>query len=452
MKKFFIFGLLSIQFNVFSQTLNFYRELGYSLSRDNNYGTARFEAMSGAFSALGGDISAFGVNPAGSAIAIKSVASASLSSDNTDYSAQYYGNSDVSRFDNFNFSQAGGILIFDTNSTQWNRFAVTLNYRLKNDFGSFYQVKGNSEFLYNIDHFNDTSNPKNEFDGAIGQEYSVEEIGKSSVFNVGISAVYQDKLFVGSSLNFHNFNLNRIAFLTEENDDISGNILLAENLVDSFVQGNGFSLSLGFIYKFNQNIRIALAYESPTWYNEITEDYLDELSLSDVPNLNIPEGFDAFEEGLLYQFKSHSRLTAGAAYILGKQGLISFDYTYKNYPNIKYTDNSAFFIEDNQNFASQYRAVQLFNIGAEWRFDNLSVRGGYHYEKNPNQLIALGGSTNKDNIRGLSAGLGYNFGNMKVDLSYNKFENQEFESLYNSGDIILNNNTSRVSGTVTFSL
>ena len=40
-------------------------------AQDNFNGTARFRAMSGAFGALGGDLSAINVNPAGSAIFTK---------------------------------------------------------------------------------------------------------------------------------------------------------------------------------------------------------------------------------------------------------------------------------------------------------------------------------------------------------------------------------------------
>ena len=41
---------------------------GLRFSQDNVTGTARFRAMSGAFGALGGDLSSLNVNPAGSAV------------------------------------------------------------------------------------------------------------------------------------------------------------------------------------------------------------------------------------------------------------------------------------------------------------------------------------------------------------------------------------------------
>jgi hypothetical protein len=48
----------------FSQSLG-YQDLGILFSQNDNNGSARFSAMSGAFGALGGDISSININPAG---------------------------------------------------------------------------------------------------------------------------------------------------------------------------------------------------------------------------------------------------------------------------------------------------------------------------------------------------------------------------------------------------
>ncbi|CAL2079554.1 hemin receptor [Tenacibaculum sp. 190524A02b] len=454
MKRFFTLAIaIASSFSAYSQSLN-YNDLGILFSQDDNYGTARYEAMSGAFGALGGDVSSLGINPAGAAVSKKSSASITIGNRNTDITALYYGNSSATQNDYFNMTQAGGILAFDTayQNSEWNRFAFSFNYRIKKDYNSFYSVNGNSEFLYNTEHFNDTNTPKRQFEGAIGQRFSEERLGNSSVFNIGFSAVHQNKLFVGASLNFHDLNFNRIGVLREENDDANGNVLNARNTIDSYIQGSGFSIGLGFIYKLDQNLRLGLAYETPTWYQEISEDYKNQLVLSEVRNLGINGGTDLIDELYVYRFKTNSRITASGAYIFGKKGLISVDYTYKDYQNIKYRENSDSFIEANQGFASDYRSTHALNVGAEWRFDRMSLRGGYHYEKNPNLIAALGGNTNKDNIKGFSAGLGYNFGNIKVDLSYRKSENIEYNTLYQTGDINLTNDTSRISGTLTINL
>ena len=58
------FLLLIFSFSLNSQSLNDFLKI----SIDNPVGSARFESMGGAFGALGGDLSAINVNPAGSAV------------------------------------------------------------------------------------------------------------------------------------------------------------------------------------------------------------------------------------------------------------------------------------------------------------------------------------------------------------------------------------------------
>jgi long-subunit fatty acid transport protein len=349
--------------------------------------------------------------------------------------------------------QGGSILTFKSAySSKWSRFALAFNYRIKSDYDSFYKVEGNSNYLFNNEHFNDVNTPKTQFDSSISQSFTAENRGQSSVFNLGFSAVYEDKLFVGGTLNVHDLDFNRTVFLEENNEDASQNILQAQNYIRSHIRGAGFSLSLGFIYKFNQKIRLGLAYETPTWYQEITEQYDNELALGAISALGINRGVDVINDFYVYRFRTYSRVTASAAYVFGKKGLLSFDYTYKDYPNIKYRENDEVFIETNTFFKTQYRGTHRFNIGTEWRFKDMRIRGGDHYEKNPNLLASLGGSINEDNIRGLSLGLGYVFENMNIDISYSKFKNKQFETLYNLGDIAITNNTSRVLGTLTIKL
>ncbi|MDY0780721.1 hemin receptor [Tenacibaculum sp. IB213877] len=450
MKKVLTFvALATVTFTSFAQSLS-YNDLGVLFSKDDNYGTARFEAMSGAFGALGGDVSATGINPAGGAVAINNKFSITLNNRNTDYSSSYYGNNTAFQDDYFNISQAGGILSFDTAyNSDWNRFAFTFNYRMKKDFDGYYSVQGNSGALFYPEHFSDNSATPTQFDRSIDQYAESSTSGQTSVFNVGFSAVHQNKLFVGASLNFHDLRYHQTAYLNEINDDVDGNILDIAEVEDIIYDGSGFSLSFGFIYKFDQNLRLGLAYETPTWYQEIVEDYANRLTMDGVSNLDLETYDDTFIADLyVYKFKSPSRLTASGAYIFGKDGLISVDYTYKDYKNIKYRDPG--FEQENSNFTNNYRGTHALNIGAEWRFDKMRVRAGYHYEKDPNLLA--GGNTNKDNVRGFSAGLGYNFGNVKFDLGYTNSENKEFYSLYNNGDVVLDNNTSRISGTLTFNL
>ncbi len=201
MKKLVLLGiLLSSSLGSFSQDFEFqklrYNQLGLLFSQDDNYGTARFEAMSGAFGALGGDVSAFRINPAGSVVAISSSASITLSNKNTDYTSSYYGSTGNSIDNSFNLSQAGAILTFDTNSEDWDRVAFTANYRIKKNYDSFYRVEGNSQYLFHNQHFLDDANPKTQFARTNNQLFSLRNEGTSNTLNIGISAVHLKKLFI----------------------------------------------------------------------------------------------------------------------------------------------------------------------------------------------------------------------------------------------------------------
>ena len=436
----------------YSQALD-YNDLGLLFSKDNTNGTARFNAMSGAFGALGSDLSSTDINPAGAAVARDSKFSVTLSNRNANLDVNYYGNTNNLQDEYFNISQAGGIFVFDidNSNSSWNRFAFTFNYKMKADFDNLYSGRGNSNFLFYDQHIGDTNSPVNIFDGSIEQSFSNETRGLNSVFNIGISAVHDNKLFVGASLKFHNLEFRERSFLTEMNDDVNGNILEVEDFRERFIEGNGFSFNLGFIYKLNKFIRLGASYESPTWYQEVIEERAGSLTMFDVNNLGITGMEDRFFEGpYSLRFTTPSRLTASGALVFGKQGLISVDYTYKDFQNFKYREVDQELQDANQFFRTDFRATQKLSVGTEWRFDRVSLRGGYSYELDPN--LVVGGNTNKDNIRAFSAGLGYNFGNTKIDLSYQQSENRQFYSLYNTGDVNIDNNISVVAATVTFSL
>ncbi|CAL2059113.1 OmpP1/FadL family transporter [Tenacibaculum sp. 190524A05c] len=436
----------------YSQALD-YNDLGLLFSKDNTNGTARFNAMSGAFGALGSDLSSTDINPAGAAVARDSKFSVTLSNRNANLDVNYYGNTNNLQDEYFNISQAGGIFVFDidNSNSSWNRFAFTFNYKMKADFDNLYSGRGNSNFLFYDQHIGDTNSPVNIFDGSIEQSFSNETRGLNSVFNIGISAVHDNKLFVGASLKFHNLEFRERSFLTEMNDDVNGNILEVEDFRERFIEGNGFSFNLGFIYKLNKFIRLGASYESPTWYQEVIEERAVSLTMFDVNNLGITGVEDRFFEGpYSLRFTTPSRLTASGALVFGKQGLISVDYTYKDFQNFKYREVDQELQDANQFFRTDFRATQKLSVGTEWRFARVSLRGGYSYELDPN--LVVGGNTNKDNIRAFSAGLGYNFGNTKIDLSYQQSENRQFYSLYNTGDINIDNNISVVAATVTFSL
>ena len=237
------------------------------------------------------------------------------------------------------------------------------------------------------------------------------------------------------SLNFYDLNFSQQSVLTELNSDADGNLLDVELYQENFTTGTGFSANLGFIYKANQYFRFGLSYQTPTWYTEILQDtnYNQDSSIDIGETTFFPENQNSFSEYndlqlISYSLKTPSKLTASAAIVFGKNGLLSFDYINKNYQNIKLS--SGVFTNENQFYKNNLKNTHNYNIGTEWRFERLSIRGGYNFEQTPNTSNTLSENSinNFSDIEGYSFGGGYNFGNFKLDFSYS---NSNKTSLYN---------------------
>src|SRR5699024_4820199 len=106
MKKLFLFIFsISAVFSAHSQDLTDAVRYG----TEGISGSARFSAMSGAFGALGGDLSAIRINPAGSAVFLGSTSTISLGVSNNDNSSRFMNGLVESSESEFDLNQAGAV-------------------------------------------------------------------------------------------------------------------------------------------------------------------------------------------------------------------------------------------------------------------------------------------------------------------------------------------------------
>ena len=444
----------------YSQSLE-YQELGILFSQNDNNGSARYTAMSGAFGALGGDVSSININPAGIAVFNSSAFSGTFNSRTSDITSNYYNNKVFTQNQFLNLSHAGAVLVFDSAyKSDWKKFAIGFNYRITKDFADSFLAKGNSGIPTFRDFPLDNNNPTIDYNQADEQQFSNTFKGEISEFNVAFSSVHLNKLYIGMGLNFYDLNFSQQSNLTEFNNDGNGNDLDANYYQENFTTGTGFSANAGFIYKAHQNFRFGLSYQTPTWFTEIIEEsniinndgfYGDTEIVVSNDNLiydNTAGGYFPSQQ-LLYRLKTPSKLTASAALIFGKNGLLSFDYTNKSYSKIKLS--GADFSSENQSFQNNFKNTNNFNVGTEWRFDRLSVRAGYRFEENPNKL-----AVETNNIEAYSYGIGYNFGNFKLDFSYSDNNRTGLYNFYpqfntvNPAELQIDNRT--ITATVTLNL
>ena len=149
-----------------------------------------------------------------------------------------------------------------------------------------------------------------------------------------------------------------------------------------------------------------------------------------------------------FMLRTPSTITASGALIIGKFGLLSMDYSIRNFGNIRYSRGN--FDIENQSFQDNYRNTHNLNLGTEWRFNRLSLRGGYSLQQNPDKQ-----AFESDNLKTYSIGGGYNFGSFKLDFAFsdsNRTGAYNFYSGFNVNTAELNLDNRIFTGTITFNL
>ena len=455
-------------------------------STDGIYGTARYKAMSGAFGALGGDMSAVSQNPAGSAIFNKSHTSFSLSNFGIDNTTEYFGNTNRSSNSNFELNQAGAAFVFNNTdeNSPWRKFVLALSYeQIQNYDNDFFATGTNttsidSYFLANaqglrldeisafpgesitdaygeigasfgftnqqaflgfesyilepdVDDDANTLYTSNIAPGTFNQEYFYASTGYNGKFTLNAAIEYQDNLYLGINLNSHFINYERSTYLFEENSNIGS--LVSEVGFENNLStvGTGFSFQLGGIAKLSDVIRVGLTYDSPTWFtiSEETTQYL--ATLRDDNGLNVTETLDPQIINVFpdYKLQTPAKITGSIALVIDKQAIISFDYSRKDYGNTKFKPESdQHFSAQNNLISNSLKAANTYKIGGEYRHNKTSFRAGYKLEESPYNNTNFYGD-----LKGFSIGLGYNFGSTKVDFAYENSKRIIDSQLYNVG-------------------
>ncbi len=423
-------GFLLTTMSFFSQVRN-YDETALLFSQENIKGTARFTAMSGAFGALGGNLSAANVNPAGLAIFNNSEASITLNNSNNGLSSNFYNSKNTSNDSNLDFTQGGAVLILTNNNTYWSKFAVGINITNVNNFDTNYRIHGNNNisnenFFTNLNGINYPA-LADSFTNVTSQSMNNNTYGTNSKTTFTLAAKYDKYTSFGISLVSHSIDYTQRIKINEQSEDINNNTFNADFNQELLIYGEGIGFNFGIITKPFKNLRLGLAYQTPIWY-QLTEEY-DEIASINLSNVTetltenyTPNIYD-------YRLKTPSKITGSLAYIFGKNGLISFDYNYKNYSKAKLSPTADFEGNntENQSIKDNLTGANEFRIGGEYRLNRLSLRAGYHIEDSPYK------NRQEDVTKGYSLGLGFHiFRNTKLDFSYNNTISKEQHYYLNS--------------------
>ena len=286
MKKLFLAMVIFTAYFSNAQTLS-YNDIGELFSKEAINGTARFNAMSGAFGALGGDMSAIDVNPAGAVVFSKSEVALSLYNKTIKTNASFYGLNQNSENEFLDLSQAGGVMIFTTNDNSgWGKFALGFNYAVTNDFNNSWTAKGNSGYAPITD-FYDSDVVYLNSDGHYFENYTD---GKNEKYTFTFASEYNNNLMLGFSLSTYNIDHYQRVLTEEYNNDGNQNTFDVSQNQELLTYGDGISFNLGIISKPNDNVRLGLAFQSPIWYS-LAEEFLEYDAILFENNTNITDQF-----------------------------------------------------------------------------------------------------------------------------------------------------------------
>lgn len=471
--------------NYISLLLFFIFSLSYSQTIDDiirvssyyNDGTARFNAMGGAFSSLGGDLSAISINPASSSIFTYNEFGITIGLDDNTIENNLNGYLSKTKSSAQTLNQLGAVWVFTNGKAKFS-FAYNLQnvYSYSDDF-SFSGNNSNSidrYFLYYADGvpsddlliysdettqsvyqylgenygfgdqqaflgyqgyvINSSDNSNNTYKtnaiyNQVFQDIAIERIGNHYKHSLNIGGSYNNHVFLGANLNFHGIEFQERKIFNESG--YSNNSELRNVNFNEYYNSNGFgfSVQLGTIIKV-RNFRIGLSYQSPTWidFEEENEQILETKVSSDnqIKTYSIdPKTVNIYDK---YQLRLPSKSTIGFSQIFGQKGLISLDYEITKYNNAMFPDNDDNYLNELNYIIDDelYGTAQSIRLGGEYRIKNNSLRAGVFHYKGPENL-------NENKINGFSVGYGINFGASKFDISYVSQSSYFTNNLYPKG-------------------
>jgi len=455
------------------------------LSQTDIIGTARYMGMAGAFGALGGDASAIKDNPAGLGIYRSSELVGTMNVMLEKGNSTWNGVKSMddlykTGFNNFSYVLASPTWRKENGSSGLMSSNFSFSYNRLANFNRSLNIKSGAAASSMTDYmayltgnitsgdltYSSTYEPFNNVNvpwlsvlayegylmnenvtngvsswssflgntGSVTPSYVVTEKGYVDEYSLGWAGNFNNRLFLGTTVNFRSLNYSSVSKYSEIFSDNRGSMSLRDSIYSS---GTGFNLNIGTIYCPTDNIRLGLSLHSPTIYS-ISDNYNSALTIS------TPGGSSN------YQLQGPMKVNLSAAYIVGTKGLVSVEYDYDDNTGIRLMDQNGdpqSFSEENQGMSQMLSNVSTIKIGGEYKLtDNFSLRAGYAYSSNatdPNAAKLVRPNTirtdtefyRNNNTNYFSAGFGYRESNWFIDCAYmNKILNESFYP-YNSNNL-----------------
>ena len=423
-----------------------------ALSQTELRGTARFMGMGGAFTALGGDLSTLGQNPAGIGVYSRSDVGITLDINMRGYKSETSGYSfkenQTKAFVN-NLAYVGAINLDGAlrnfnwgvsygRKTSFDRITKGYNYPTQNSltnyiaafssgyspsdlgFGEKYNpyLDSDCDWLSILGYTSYMINPSgtNQYAGLYvpsqttgDAAYVVRESGYVDEYNIDFGGNISDVVYWGIGVGINDLSYFRYANYSESMENarvISGNSIVKGNAGfnltnDNHIWGSGCNVKLGLIVRPINELRIGLAVHTPTWYslNHSYKAYTD-YSYYD-PNKPEIEKENPYEGGEETDWASFSsklntpwRLMLGVAGVIDNRAIISLDYERQFYNSMttKRQSYNGYYYNSFESADDVNDAIDQYYKGSD------IIRVGLEYRVTPQFSLRLGYNAQTSNV------------------------------------------------------
>lgn len=367
-------------------------------------GTARSTGLGGAMTALGADLGAIGVNPAGLGMYRSSDMSLTLGLGAGGANNSFAGESSVTAVPHLIVGQIGGALTTPMNSPHFRRGTFAFSYRPLKDLHQRAEWAGEQEgesltqqlalqangtpfdslwyqhpfdanlawYTYLIDTVAGTTD---QYDPAfvedqVQQRLRRDRSGRMGETSIAFGTTYHDVLHIGMAIGLTSVEMERVDVYSEQK-------MLGASPLDRFtfndrleVSGSGAFWSLGLILQPKSSpVRLGWSYRSGSVLS--IDDFY---SVDATANFSDGNGYEwnSPDSYIQYRIRTPRQQRLGLSWTIGKSALLTMDYQRSDFRSSTFTSNDLFIDDVNRiqsELDSAFAVEQHFRGGMELRFD-----------------------------------------------------------------------------------
>ena len=292
--------------------------------------------------------------------------------------------------------------------------------------------------------------------GASGfAEFEVDEAGHTDEYSINFGGNIKNKVYWGLGVGIVDLDYDSYMYYGEGLDnayyyhpdfDSNGNMMETGAYETGYAsygfvnhlstRGTGYNFKLGVIVKPVNELRLGLAFHTPTYF-EMKDLYKTISSFEMQDSYGTFSGEkEAGEPGYWdeYHYNLHTpwRVIASVAGVIGQKGILSLDYEWKGANTMRLCDDGNHeFTDLTADIKDYFQATHTVRVGGEYRVsDSFSLRAGYSYQTSPVKdnvkdgvvsVITSGSNPAFQydrSVQNITCGFGYRYKAFSLDMAY----------------------------------